>query len=80
MKGCFSNKAKYSIDFIRRGLLYLGGQSGTAVRRPHGNDQDMGSNPAATRNEKWALGGPPTEGSPMVQQDLSGRPAMSKLN
>ena len=54
--------------------------SGAAVRRPHGSHQDTGSNPAAARNEKWTFGAPPTEGSPMVQQDLSGRPAMSKLN
>ena len=54
----------------------VGGQSGAVVSRPHGNDQDVVSNPAATRHEKRTLGGPPTEGSPMVQQDLSGRPAM----
>ena len=29
----------------------LGGQSGAAVRRPHGNVHDVGSNPAATRNK-----------------------------
>ena len=54
----------------------MGGQSGAVVARPHGNTQDVGSNPAVTRNEKRTLGDPPTEGSPMVQQDLSGRPAM----
>ena len=43
------------------------------VKRPHREDKDVGSNPAA--NEKRTLGHPPTEGSPMVQQDLSGRPA-----
>ena len=48
----------------------MGGQSGAAVTRPHGNDQDLGSNPT-TRNEKRTLGGPHTEGSPMVQQDLN---------
>ena len=58
----------------------MGGKSGAAVKCPHGSDQDVGSNPAAARNEKWTFGGPPTEGSPMVQQDLNGRPAMSKLN
>ena len=52
------------------------GLSGAVVARPHGNTQDVGSNPAVTRNEKQTLGDPPTEGSPMVQQDLSGRPAM----
>ena len=38
----------------------------------------MGSNPAATRNEKknahWA--DPCTGGAPIKRQDLSGRPAM----
>ena len=62
---------------IQELLLQLNwGQSGAAVTRPHGNHQDVGSNPASARNEKRILGGPPTEGSPMVQQDLNGRPAM----
>ena len=51
-------------------------RSGAVVARPHGNTQDVGLNPAVTRNEKRTLGDPPTEGGPMVQQDLSGRPAM----
>ena len=34
------------------------GQSGVVVRRPHGNVQDVGSNPAANRNEKQTLGDP----------------------
>ena len=38
--------------------LALGGQSGVAVTRPHGNHQDVGSNPATARNEKQALGVP----------------------
>ena len=41
------------------------------------NEKYMGSNPAATRNEKnahWV--DPCTEGAPIVRQDLSGRPAM----
>ena len=67
----------YHIQFIS---INLGGQSGAAVRRPHGYVHDVGSHPAATRNEKRTLGGPPTEGAPMVQQDLSGRPAMLNLN
>ena len=53
------------------------GQSGAAVTRPHGNHQDVGSNPAEARNEKkghWA--DPCTECAPRVWQDLSGRPAM----
>ena len=44
---------------------------------PLPNEKYMGSNPAATRNEKnahWV--DPCTEGAPIVQQDLSGRPAM----
>ena len=55
----------------------IGGQSGAVVRRPHGSHQDVGSNPAAARNEKnghWE--DPCTEGAPIVRQDLSGRPAM----
>ena len=46
-----------------------------AVTCPHCNDKDVGSNPAATRNEKWTWEAP-TEDSPIVRQDLSGRPAM----
>ena len=57
-------------------LPSIGGQTGVVVTRPHGKHQDVGSNLAAARNEKQTLGGPPTEGSPMVQQDLNGRPAM----
>ena len=44
---------------------------------PLPNEKYVGSNPAATRNEKnahWA--DPCTEGAPIVRQDLSGRPAM----
>ena len=37
-----------------------------AERRPHGNVQDLDSNPAGARNEKSDIGDPPTEGSPMV--------------
>ena len=39
-------------------LVDLGGESGVAVMHPHGNVQDVGSNPAATRNEKQTLGDP----------------------
>ena len=46
------------------------------VTRPHGNVQDVGSNPGAARNEKSDMGDSPTEGSPMVWRDLSGRPVM----
>ena len=51
------------------------GQTRVAVKRQLCNDKDVGSNPTDTRNEKRTLGDPPTEGSPMVQQYLSGRPA-----
>ena len=49
----------------------------TAVTRPLCKGKDVGSNPADDRNENWTLGKAPcTEGAPVVQQDLSGRPAM----
>ena len=51
-----------------------------AVKLPPCNNMDVGSNPAATKNEKWTLGYPPTEGSPIFQQDLRGRPAVLKLS
>ena len=42
-------------------------QNKLAVTRPPCNDKDMGLNPAATRNgKKQTLGGPPTEGGPIV--------------
>ena len=57
--------------------IKVGGRHSTAVTRPHCNDKDVGSNPAAARNENWTLGKAPcTEGAPVVQQDLNGRPAM----
>ena len=56
-----------------------GGQSRAAVARPHRNDKDVGSNPGSTRNENRTFGDPCTEGPPKVQQDLNGRPAISKL-
>ena len=36
----------------------MGGQIGVVVTRPHGKDQDVGSNPATARNEKRTLGDP----------------------
>ena len=36
----------------------MGGRNSVAVRRPRCNGKDVGSNPAATRNEKWTLGDP----------------------
>ena len=45
----------------------------TAVTRPHGNHQDVGSNPADARNEKKGhCADPCTEGAPIVWQGLSG--------
>ena len=38
--------------------MYLGGQDRVVVKRPLRNDKDVGSNPTATRNENWTLGGP----------------------
>ena len=37
--------------FIQTISRTLGGQSGTAATRPHGNHQDVGSNPSTARNE-----------------------------
>ena len=42
----------------------LGGQSGAAVTRPHGNHQDVGSNPATARNEKTDIGQTPAQKVP----------------
>ena len=47
----------------------LRGRDRVAVKHPHRKDKDMGSNPAVIK--KRTLGDPPTEGSPMIQQDLS---------
>ena len=57
-----------------------GGQSRVAVERLHCNDKDVGSNPTTTRNEKRTLGGRLQKVAPLSEQDLSGRPAMLKLN
>ena len=43
-----------------------GGQSGAAVRRPHGMHQDMGSNPAAARQEKTHIGQTPAQKVPQL--------------
>ena len=45
-------------------VIDLGGQSGVAVTRSHGNDQDVGSNPAAARNEKMDIGQTPAQKVP----------------
>ena len=56
----------------------VGGQHSVAVKRPPREHQDVGSSPAAIMNEKTDIGKmPPSEGGPMVQQDLSGRLGMS---
>ena len=62
------------------GYLYIGGQSCTAVERPHSNDKDVGSDPTAARYEKRTLGTPLQKVAQGSEQDLSGRPAMLKLN
>ena len=43
----------------------FGGQSGAAVTCPHGNHEDVGSNPATARNEKTHNGQTP---APKVPQ------------
>ena len=45
-------------------VMELGGQSGSAVTHPHGNHQDVGSNPAAARNEKTDIGQTPAQKVP----------------
>ena len=47
-------------------LKVFGGQSGAAVRRPHGMHQDVGSNPAAARNEKTHIGQTPAQKVPQL--------------
>ena len=39
-------------------------QDTVVVMRPLRNDKDVGSNPAATRNENWTLGRPPAQKVP----------------
>ena len=54
------------------------GQDRVVVTCPHCSDKDMGLNRTAIRKERnghW--GDSPTEDRPIVQQDLSGRPAIS---
>ena len=67
---------KYIIVYVSLSISYTtidGGQDRVELNRLHHEDRDVGSNPAATK--KWTFGDPPTEGNPMVQQDMSGRPA-----
>ena len=44
--------------------LYFGGESGAAVTRPHGYHQDVGLNPAASRNKKTDIGQTPAQKVP----------------
>ena len=46
------------------------------VTHPHGNVQDVGSNPAGARNENQTLGTPLQKVAQWFGQDLSGRPTM----
>ena len=50
------------------------------VKRPHCNNKDVGFNPTTTRNENQTLGDPLQKVVQGSEQDLSGRPAMLKLN
>ena len=43
---------------------------------PLPNEKYVGSNPAATRNEKTQIGQTPAQKVPQLRQDLSDRPAM----
>ena len=52
-----NNKKVFSTSFIW-------GQSGVAVTRSHGNDQDVGSNPATDRNGKTHNGQTPAQKVP----------------
>ena len=48
-------KISHKINIMNDSIMLntiSGGQSGTAVKHPHGNHQDVGSNPAAARNQK----------------------------
>ena len=57
-------------------ISQIGGQSSAAVTRPHGNIQDVGSNPAGARNGNQTLGTPLQKVAQCSGQDLSGRSAM----
>ena len=60
--GC-GGSSSFWVSFLKYYLLYLftylGGQSGAAVTCPHGNHQDVGSNPATAKNEKKRTMGRP---------------------
>ena len=46
--------------------LHVACRSGAEVRRPHGMHQDVGSNPAAARNEKTHIGQTPAQKVPQL--------------
>ena len=50
------------------------------VKRLHCYHRDVGSNPTTTRNENQTLGTSLQKVAQGSEQDLSGRPAMLKLN
>ena len=68
------NHCDYGVYSPQSAATVSGGQERVVVKRLYSEDKDVRSNPTAT--EKRTLGDPPTEGSPIVQQDLSGRPAI----
>ena len=57
---------------LMKSLLFdLFGQNGAAVKRLHGNVQDVGSNPAVTRNENQTLGTPLQKVAQWSGQDVT---------
>ena len=70
--GCLVNYMNVFLDIFARYSLNMyicrcmGIQSGAAVRRPHGMHQDVGSNPAAARNEKTHIGQTPAQKVPQL--------------
>ena len=80
---CMADKSNTLLEpslkvlFIKIWMGSLGDQHSVAVMCPPRDRQDVGSSPAATMNEKTDIGRiPASEGGPMVQQDLIGRPVM----
>ena len=72
--GPYEGRRRLCCDFNFRG------QSRVVIKRPHCNNEDVGLNPTTTRNENQTLGGPLQKVAQGSEQDLSGRPAMLKLN
>ena len=46
------------VDGIFPYFILCWGRDRVAIKCPHHNDEDVGFNPTATRNEKWTLGVP----------------------